>query len=291
MPDLTKETLILGINDGKMSPLILDDSTALTYGAAVDIPGITNLGLSPKFVEKELRGDESVLDNYSKLDYIDWSFENSEISLDALAILLGGAVTASGVTPNRSQTYKLNKSHKPGYFKIEGKSDYADVGDAHAVLYKCKANKVDYSFVGEDYAKVSAAGKAIPTKYNGDIKDIVFNETAVDITTGTPPGALTVATIPTDGSSNVTADSNITWTFNNALRASDVHEGNFMVTKDDGTAVTGALSIDSTKKVVSFDPTSNLDASSTYIAIATIGVHDIYGQALAANSVINFATA
>lgn len=291
MPDLTKETLILGINDGKMSPLISDDSTALTYGAAVDIPGITNLGLSPKFVEKELRGDESVLDNYSKLDYIDWSFENSEISLDALAILLGGAVTASGVTPNRSQTYKLNKADKPKYFKLEGKSDYTDMGDAHVVLYKCKASKAEYSFVGEDYAKVSASGKAIGTKYNGDIKDLVFNETAVDITTGSAPGALTVTTSPADGGASVAVDSNITWTFSNAISPSDVSAANFTVTKADGTAVTGTLSIDSTKKIVSFDPTSNLDASSTYIAIATIGVHDIYGQTLAANSVIDFGTA
>jgi hypothetical protein len=62
------------------------------------------------------------------------------------------------------------------------------------------------------------------------------------------------------------------------------------VTKNDGTAVAGALSLDATKKIVTFDPSSNLDASSTYIAIATIGVHDIYGQSMAANSVINFAT-
>jgi hypothetical protein len=288
---LAKESVILGIDDAKMFPLTTDDSTELAYGTAVDIPGVTSLKITPSFVEKELRGDESILDQYSKLDFIDWAFENSMLSLDALAILIGGDVTSSGETPNQTQTYKLNKSDKPGYFKLEGKSDYTDVGDVHVVLYKCKANKVEYSFVGEDYAKVSAGGRAIPTKYNGDIKDLVFNETAVGITTGAAPGALTVTTSPADGGASVAVDSNITWAFNNELRASDVHAGNFIVTKDDGTAVAGALSIDSTKKVVSFDPTSNLDASSTYIAIATIGVHDIYGQALAANSVINFATA
>lgn len=287
---LAKESVILGIDDAKMFPLTTDDSTELAYGAAVDIPGVTSLKLSPKFVEKELRGDESILDQYSKLDYIDWSFENSVMSLDALAILLGGAVTASGVTPNRSQTYKLNKSHKPGYFKIEGKSDYADVGDAHAVLYKCKANKVDYSFVGEDYAKVSAAGKAIPTKYNGDIKDIVFNETAVDIVTAAAPGALTVVVSPLDGAETALVGDNVTWTFNNAIRLSDISEANFMVVEDDGSVVDGALSIDAAHKVVTFNPTANLDASTAYIAIATIGVHDIYGQVLAANSVTNFTT-
>jgi hypothetical protein len=288
---LAKETVILGVDDAKISPISVDDSSALTYDAAIDVPGITSIKLTPNFVEKELRGDESILDQYSKLESIDWSFENSIMSLDVLAVLIGGTVTANGVTPNQSQTYKLNKADKPKYFKLEGKSDYTDMGDAHVVLYKCKASKAEYSFVGEDYAKVSASGKAIGTKYNGDIKDLVFNETAVDITTGSAPGALTVTTSPADGGASVAVDSNITWTFSNAISPSDVSAANFTVTKSDGTAVDGTLSIDSTKKIVSFDPTSNLDASSTYIAIATIGVHDIYGQTLAANSVIDFGTA
>lgn len=288
---LAKETVILGVDDAKISPISVDDASALTYDAAIDVPGITSIKLTPNFVEKELRGDESILDQYSKLESIDWSFENSIMSLDVLAVLIGGTVTANGVTPNQSQTYKLNKADKPKYFKLEGKSDYTDMGDAHVVLYKCKASKAEYSFVGEDYAKVSASGKAIGTKYNGDIKDLVFNETAVDITTGSAPGALTVTTSPADGGASVAVDSNIIWTFSNAISPSDVSAANFTVTKSDGTAVDGTLSIDSTKKIVSFDPTSNLDASSTYIAIATIGVHDIYGQTLAANAVIDFETA
>jgi hypothetical protein len=288
---LAKESVILGIDDAKISEITQDDSSALTYGAAVDVPGINSMKLSPSFTEKELRGDEQVLDQYSKLDFIDWSFENSVLSLDALAILIGGSVSASGLTPNQAQTYKLKNTDLPKYFKLEGKADYADVGDVHVVLYKCKASSVEYNLVGEDYAKVSASGKAIGTKNNGDIKDLVFNETAVDITTGSAPGALTVTTSPADGGASVAVDSNITWTFSNAISPSDVSAANFTVTKSDGTAVDGTLSIDSTKKIVSFDPTSNLDASSTYIAIATIGVHDIYGQTLAANAVIDFETA
>ena len=242
-------------------------------------------------MEKELRGDESVLDSYSKLDFIDWSFENSIMSLDVLAILLGGEVTAGGVTPNRTETYSLKSTDKPKYFKLEGKSDYTDVGDAHVILYKCKANKVEYTFVGEDYAKVSAAGKAIARKYDGAIKDIVFNETATDIVSEAAPGALSVTVVPADAAPNVSVDANIVWTFNNAIRPSDVLDGNFMLVKADGTAVAGALSIGGADKVVTFNPTSDLDSGAVYIAIATAGVHDIYGQTLAANSVINFTTA
>lgn len=291
MVAIAKESVLLGLDDCKISPLTVDNADTLTYGTAIDVPGITQLELSPTFMEKQLKGDESVLDTYSKLEQIDWSIEHGKISLDALALWIGGAVVAGGVTPNQTQTFTLKNTDLPGYFKLEAKTDYADVGDAHFILFKAKCTSFSFTIQGEEYATISASGKAIGTLKDKKIKDIVFNETAVDITTGSAPGALTVTTSPADGGASVAVDSNITWTFSNAISPSDVSAANFTVTKSDGTAVTGTLSIDSTRKIVSFDPTSNLDASSTYIAIATIGVHDIYGQTLAANTVIGFGTA
>ena len=82
---LAKESVILGINDAKIFPILVDDSTTLTYGTAVDVPGITSLKLTPTFIEKQLKGDESVIDTYAKLEQIDWSIEHGVVSLDALA--------------------------------------------------------------------------------------------------------------------------------------------------------------------------------------------------------------
>lgn len=175
------ETKILGINDAKIFKLTTDNATSLIYEAAVDIPGVRSLKVTPNFIEKELRGDEAILDTYTKLDSIEWSFENAILSLGALAILLGGTVTAGGVTPNRRQTYTLTKNDVPAYFKLEAKADYTSAGDIHVVLYKCKAGKVDYELKGEDYAVVSASGKAIGTVKDGKVKDVVINETATAI--------------------------------------------------------------------------------------------------------------
>lgn len=178
---LTKESVILGINDAKIFPILVDDSTTLTYGTAVDVPGITSLKLTPTFIEKQLKGDESVLDTYSKLEQIDWSIEHGVISLDALAIMIGGKVTEGGEAPSQTQTFTLTKDDLPQYFKLEAKTDYTDVGDVHFVLYKCKCTSYDYTLQGEEYATISASGKAIPTMKEGKVKDIIFNETAVDI--------------------------------------------------------------------------------------------------------------
>ncbi len=180
---LEKESVVLGINDTKIFPITVDDSTTLTYGAAVDVPGITSLKVDPKFIEKQLKGDEVVKDTYSKLEQIEWAIEHGVISLDALAIMIGGTVTTGGETPNQTQTYSLTGADLPQYFKLEGKVDYTDVGDVHLVLYKCKCTSFSYTLKGEDYATISASGKAIATAKDGKVKDIVFNETATDIVT------------------------------------------------------------------------------------------------------------
>ena len=181
MANLTRESVVLGINDAKIFPITKDDSTSLTYGAAIDVPGIRSLKVTPTFIEKQLKGDETVIDTYAKLEQIDWSIEHGVISLDALAVMVGGAVQAGGTSPKQNQTYSLTKDDLPKYFKLEAKIDYADVGDVHFVLYKCKCTSYDVTLQGEEYATISASGKAIPTMKDGKVKDIIFNETAVDI--------------------------------------------------------------------------------------------------------------
>ncbi len=190
----TKETKILGINDLKIV-LIAEDSDAdyrleSTGGSAdvIDIKGIQTLSLTPTFIEKDLRGDEVVLDRYSKLDTINWSFTNAIMSLDAFKVLYGGDIVASGTGSDETQTFTLRGLDLPKYFYMEAQTLYTDAGDVHVILYKCKASKIDYELKGEDYVSISVSGMAIPTQNTfgstkgGKIKDVVINETAKNIT-------------------------------------------------------------------------------------------------------------
>jgi hypothetical protein len=185
------QTKILGINDLKLIVIQQDDSAtfrvASTGGAreVIDLPGVQTLSLTPTFVEKELRGDEVVLDKYTKLDSINWSFTNAIMSLTALEALLGGSV--SGTT---NKTFTLTGLDLPKYFVLEGQAEYTDEGDIHVRLYKAKANKVDYELKGEDYAVVNVSGMAIPTQCNvwnsvtengGRVKEITINEVVTPI--------------------------------------------------------------------------------------------------------------
>ena len=188
-----KETKILGINDLRLCRIVQDDSAGfklkkVSGGSArdvIDLPGVQTLSLTPTFVEKELRGDEVVLDKYTKLDSINWSFTNAIMSLDALSALLGGAVSTSG----SNQVFTLTGLDLPYYFVLEGQAEYTSEagGDIHVRLFKAKANKVDYELKGEDYCVVSVSGMAIPTSYvwsgenGGRVKTVTINDTITAI--------------------------------------------------------------------------------------------------------------
>jgi hypothetical protein len=51
------------------------------------------------------------------------------------------------------------------------------------------------------------------------------------------------------------------------------------------------ISVDTDRKIVTMDPTTNMEAATGYIAIVTTNVKDLAGNALEAASIINFTTA
>lgn len=127
-------------------------------------------------------------------------------------------------------------------------------------------------------------------KVNGDEDTVNFDPTGwfnqVQTYSTVAPSSLALSSSsPVDGTTGVAVGSNITLTFNNALPDSAI--ANVVLVKSDGTAVACTNSLDTTKKIMTINPDSNLDASSTYIV--AIGVTDIYGDTLTA--AVNFVTA
>lgn len=177
---------LLELEDVKVSPLVSDTGTEPQYDAAVDIPGVTKLGISPKIENKKLQGDSKLLDIYSKVTEIELSLEFAKLSLDAMKVLVGGDVVESGTSPDLVATYSLTPDLATApYFKLEGRWTYADegAGDAHVVFYKCKVSDISFEVndASGDFGKVTATVFAIPCESNNAWFDIVVNETAKPI--------------------------------------------------------------------------------------------------------------
>ena len=102
---------------------------------------------------------------------------------------------------------------------------------------------------------------------------------------GGAPSALALSSVvPADAATGVAVASNIVLTFNNKIFTEEI-----VIMSAAGAMVAGSKAWDEAGKVLTFDPTTNLSASTVYL-VSIAGVEDIYGQTLA-NTVKKFTTA
>lgn len=114
----SKSTITFDVHDCKVYPVTADVSGGITYGAAIDVPGIQEVSVEPNFVTAELKGDGKVLAKKGKIDRLNFSATYSELSLDVLSTIFGGSVAAGGSGSTETATYTFDGTSLP-YFKVE----------------------------------------------------------------------------------------------------------------------------------------------------------------------------
>jgi len=287
----------IGFKDLHYALLTVDDDIAIDYSIPIKIAGAIDAKISPKVSTKTLFADDGPDEVSSTLGEIDVEIQVKDLPLDAQAALLGHTVTGGVLTKNSGDIAP--------YLALGFKSKKTNGKYRYVWLLKGKFHLQEQEYKTQEdtpeFQTPSIKATFVKRQHDGDWQKIA-DEDHPDYTaeiganwftavSGVAPNALTCTPSPADEDGGVAVGINVTWTFNNAIQASDVNGANFMLVKADGSVVPGALSIDTDHKVVTLNPTVDLGATSTYIAIASKNVRDIYGQTLAANSVTNFATA
>ena len=111
-------TISFDVQDCKVYPVTADVAGGITYGAAVDVPGIQEVSVEPNFISVELKGDGKVLAKKGKVDRLNFSATYSELSLPVLATIFGGSVGTAGADDAEEATYEFDGQSLPN-FKIE----------------------------------------------------------------------------------------------------------------------------------------------------------------------------
>jgi hypothetical protein len=177
------KALPYGLRDVKVTALT-SDGTA-TVGSPVDLPVSQTFSFSETEDFQELRGDDRVAASRGGGPTVDWSLEAGGISLEAYAVMNGGLVTSSGVTPNVIKRYRKLATDARPYFKVEGQAINDNGGDFHCIVYRCKADGgiegelADTAFwvtkaSGSGYGSLQAATLDV-------VYDFIQNETATAI--------------------------------------------------------------------------------------------------------------
>lgn len=111
-----------------------------------------------------------------------------------------------------------------------------------------------------------------------------------DVTADATPPTISSSN-PADAAVGVAITANFVWTFNEALDPNTVNTSNFMLFETDGANVVGVVTYNQSTFEVTFNPGSDLTASTAHDAIVSTGVKDVAGNALAAPDSRQFTTA
>lgn len=175
---------LYAVSDCKLYKMLTDVAGgSATYAAAVDVPGIKTVAIGGDITTAQLRGDNSLLDQAATVGGLTVSVEHAKMSLDAIAVLLGGSVADSGTTPNMKSTWDLTGTSTPAYFKLEAKtpsngSDFIG-GSVNITLHKLMLSSFpSLGFAEEDYQTVSFDAVGMPLLATGvKALTLAFNET------------------------------------------------------------------------------------------------------------------
>lgn len=131
------EAILFDVHDFKVYPLTDDSAASPTYGAAVDVYGIAEVGLDPNLISAELKGDGKVIAKKGKVDRINGTATYGRLSGSVLDVILATTTTDPGA--DEARTRFLAGTPLPYFgaaFVIEDVDN--DLEDVVAVIWKCQ---------------------------------------------------------------------------------------------------------------------------------------------------------
>ena len=169
---LTSDTKPFGLRQITLVPL--------PSGTAVALSAAQTLSFEEALTSGELRGNDATKAIAAYTDKVNWSLEAGGLSLEAIKVLTGRTITASGTTPNQKNTVLARAGDTMPYFKIYGKIVNDDGSDIHCLIYKAKLTG---GLTGEwkdgEFYIQSAEGVAIDD--GSKLYELVHNETATTV--------------------------------------------------------------------------------------------------------------
>lgn len=310
---ITERLYETGVNQGVVYPM----NDAGTYPLGVAWNGLTAVTESPSGAES----NKIYADNIAYLNLISAEEFGATVEAytypDEFAVCDGSATIAVGVfigqqkrkafglcyktllgndTEGGDYGYKLHLIYNA--MAAPSEKAYATVNDSpEAITFSWEITTTPILVAGfkptacltVDSTKVDAAKltqlENILFGTDGADARLPLPEEVMSIMAGDAPAALALSTIvPDDEATAVAIGANIVMTFNNKIQSESI-----MITSESGGLVAGAKIWDLTRKILTFNPTSDLSTNTIYI-VAIGGVVDIYGQTLAP-TVKNFTTA
>ena len=307
MTNQAEKKVVVGVDKAFIALITQDDENGYVAGVPQSLAPAMELKAIPSTASETLYADNAPEDNVSAEGETEIELISPNFAESTVAMLKGATYdTATGrvydnADPSRAPYFALGYRFKKSngkyryrwYLKcrIEPPSEEAQSqGDAvnfKPQTLKIRALKTKYQFDLEGDGSLMDGVK----RAHGDEDADNFNASgwfdAVQVPVAGTPAAFTLSASPVDGATGVLVGANIVLTFSNAL-AGGREAGIVLVDADSQAPVAVARTINSARKVVTLNPSSDLSTATDYLVVIH-DVVDIHGQALA-STVLNFTT-
>lgn len=162
---------------------------ATTFGTTLtDLPVARTYSFHDTEDYEDLRGDDKLQTSHGKGATVEWELESGGISFDAYAILAGGVVIDTGISPNQVRRFRKKSLDTRPFFTVIGQAINDNGGDFQAIVYRCRSTgNVEGELGDGEFLIPSVSGTGFPclvsglvnaTEINDTIYDFVYRETA-----------------------------------------------------------------------------------------------------------------
>jgi hypothetical protein len=198
---------------------------------------------------------------------------NVTITLQAAGSISGRVLRQDGVTPAQNMTLDLQSSGNKHRYDLTDASGFFTFTEIALGSYTLLVNDALGEGTASSGATLSSQGELL------DLGDIVLDEANPRV----------VAITPTDGSQNIPVTQTITIDFSEPVKANTVNNSTILVTSG-ATQIAGSFGLDTSGTRAIFTPTLPLPSFGQVTVKVKIGVTDLVGKPLSAESVASFTT-
>jgi hypothetical protein len=179
-----------GLRDVKL--VQYPDLTALTFGSVLtDLPISRTFSFNDTEEYNDLRGDDALQTSHGQGAQVEWELESGGISFAAHAILAGGVVIETGITPNQVKRFRKKTTDQRPFFLGIGQAINDSGGDFKSYIWRCRATGNIEGELGDgEFFIPSVSGLGYPclvtglvaaTEINQSVYDFVQSETTANI--------------------------------------------------------------------------------------------------------------
>jgi len=277
-----------------------DDETGVICSTPKRVMGVNKISVKPTITKDSFDAEDKVYESVYSYGDTEVEITLADLPMEDQAALMGHTITGAEMIRSSADAtnapyvcigYERTVTNSKSRFKwlYKGRFQPSDEdNESSGKAVKLKATTIKATFEGFNY--------------NGDF-DRTLDSDSANYTAGQAatffdnPLKVYDSTLPTvtcniaDGATGIVVTTDVVFTFSEAIQSATAITDNIIVMGADGTAVAGALSIDATNEIVTFNPTASLAAAAAYIAIVTTAIKDLTGNKLANMKVVNFTTA